>query len=83
MKWVGKMKTFEKICEILAERFSIEKDEIAPETSVVNDLGADSLDVVELMMALEDEFSISVPEDDAAAFTCVGDIAEYIDSALQ
>ena len=73
------MKTFEKICDILAERFSVEKEDITPETSVVNDLGADSLDIVELMMAIEDEFSVSVPEEDASKFACVGDIVEFID----
>ena len=76
------MKTFEKICDILAERFSVEKSDITPETSVVNDLGADSLDIVEMMMAIEDEFSITIPEEDATAFTCVGDISEYIENAV-
>lgn len=69
----------EKIQEILAEQFEVSADSINAETNLVDDLGADSLDVVELIMSVEDEFGISVPDEDAAGLTTVGKIAEYIE----
>lgn len=69
----------EKIQEFLAEQFEVSVDSINADTNLVDDLGADSLDVVELIMSVEDEFGISVPDEDAAGLTTVGKIVEYIE----
>ena len=66
----------EKICEMVAEQFLVEKDSVTAETAFVGDLGADSLDVVELTMALEGEFSLpDTPEEELANIVTVGDLA--------
>ncbi|MBD8048881.1 MAG: acyl carrier protein [Clostridium argentinense] len=69
---------FEKIRERIAEQLSIEEDEIKMESSFIDDLGADSLDIVELIMALEEEFDIEIPDEDAEKISTVGDVVEYI-----
>lgn len=74
---------FEKIQELLAQQMNISKDKITRETSIVDDLKADSLDVVEMLIALEDEFSISVPDEDAKELKNIGKLADYIESKLQ
>lgn len=74
--------TLEKLQEILAEQFEVSADSINADTNLIDDLGADSLDVVELIMSVEDEFGISVSDEDAAGLTTVGKIVEYIE-ALQ
>lgn len=71
---------FEKIRSIVAEKLSIGEEEITMESSFVEDLGADSLDVVELIMALEDEMEMEIPEDIAEGFVTVGDVVEYLKS---
>ncbi|MDD6158431.1 MAG: acyl carrier protein [Oscillospiraceae bacterium] len=69
----------EKICEMVAEQFLVEKDSVTAETAFVGDLGADSLDVVELTMALEEEFSLpDTPEEELANIVTVGDLANYV-----
>ena len=69
----------EKICEMVAEQFLVEKDSVTAETAFVGDLGADSLDVVELTMALEEEFSLPyTPEEELANIVTVGDLANYV-----
>lgn len=71
---------FDKIKEVVAEQLEVEDVEgITRETSLMEDLEADSLDAVEIMMALEDEFEIEIPDEDAEAFKSVGDIVEYIE----
>ena len=70
---------FEKVKNVIAEHLDVEADEITLETSMMDDLEADSLDAVEIMMALEDEFEIEIPDEDAEAFKSVGDIVEYIE----
>ena len=70
----------EKIQAILAEKFEISADSICAETNIVDDLGADSLDVVELIMSVEDEFGISVPDEDAAELTTVAKLIEYVEA---
>ena len=66
---------FEKLCNILAEQFGVELETIKPETTFVEDLGADSLDLVELMMSIEEEFDIGeISEQDAAKIKTVGDV---------
>lgn len=72
------MDTFTKVAELLAEHLGIDASTITPESEVVNDLGADSLDVVQLLMELEDNFNIVVSEEEAATLRTVGDIVNII-----
>lgn len=67
-----------KVCEIIAEQLGISEDEINKESSFLDDLGADSLDVVELLMALEEEFSLEIPDEDAEKMRTVGDVITYL-----
>lgn len=69
---------FEKIKDIIAEQLGLDASEITLESSFVDDLGADSLDIVELIMALEEEFDIEFPDEDAEKVATVGDVVEYI-----
>ena len=69
---------FEKVRDIIAEQLGLEKDEITMDSSFVDDLGADSLDIVELIMALEEEFDIEIPDEDAEKVSAVKDVVEYI-----
>ena len=69
-----------KVREIVAEQLGISEDEITRDSSFLNDLGADSLDIVELLMALEEEFSVEIPDEDAEKMATVGDVVEYIDA---
>ncbi len=72
---------FEKVKEIIIDQLGVEDDVvITKETSLMKDLEADSLDAVEIVMALEDEFDIEIPDTDAEKFTNIGDIADYIAS---
>ncbi|NIA12199.1 MAG: acyl carrier protein [Nitrospiraceae bacterium] len=68
----------EKVKEIVADRLGVDPDEVTPEASFINDLGADSLDTVELVMALEEEFGIEIPDEDAEKIQTVGDAIDYI-----
>lgn len=70
---------FEKIRDVLAKQFELDPATITPETSLIDDIGADSLDVVELIMALEDDFGIKISDDDAAKLDTVGRICDYLD----
>ena len=72
---------FKKVQEKVAEQLGVELDEITMEASFIDDLGADSLDIVELLMALEEEFEIEIPDEEAEKLTTVGDIVEYVKSA--
>ena len=74
--------TTEKICEILSTQLDIDVDKITPETNIAEDLGADSLDVVELMMSIEEDFGITIDEEDVRSFRTVGNVAAYIDNRL-
>ncbi len=69
---------FEKVCKMLAEQLGVEAESIRPEQEVVKDLGADSLDVVELMMALEDEYGITLPESEVESVKTVQDIVDMM-----
>jgi acyl carrier protein len=73
---------YDKIREFLAEQLDIDPETIGRETNIVDDLGADSLDVVEVMMALEDEFSISIPDEAIAELKTVDEAVEYIESLI-
>ena len=70
----------EKIQNIRAQQFEVSADSISADTNIVDDLGADSLDVVELIMSVEDEFGFSIPDEDAAELVTVGKLAEYIEA---
>ena len=70
---------FEKVSKMLAEQLGIDASTIRPEQEVVKDLGADSLDVVELMMALEDEYGITLPESDVENVKTVQDIVDMME----
>ena len=74
--------TFEKVRSILAEQFEIDPEEITLDTNIVDDIGADSLDVVELIMAIEDNYGISINDEDAANLTTVSKIVDYIERML-
>lgn len=69
---------FEKIRECIASQLGIDEEEIKMESSFVNDLGADSLDVVELIMALEEKYDIEIPDEEVEKIVTVGDIVEYV-----
>ncbi len=69
----------EKITEIIVEQLGVKPEEVTPEASFVDDLGADSLDTVELVMALEEEFGLEIPDEDAEKIQTVGDAIKYID----
>ncbi|HHU79073.1 MAG: acyl carrier protein [Caldicoprobacterales bacterium] len=71
---------FEKVRDIIAEQLGIEAGDIKMESSFVDDLGADSLDIVELIMALEEEFNMEIPDEEAEKISTVGDVVEYIKS---
>ena len=70
---------YEKVCKMLAEQLDIAADTITPQSEVVKDLGADSLDVVELMMALEDEYGITLPEGEVENVKTVQDIVDMME----
>lgn len=69
---------FEKIQEIIADKLSIDVEEITLDSSFIDDLNADSLDIVELIMALEDELEMEIPDEDVENFKTVGDVVEYV-----
>lgn len=71
---------FERITEILAEQLDADKEEISLDTKIAEDLGADSLDVVEMLMAVEDEFELEIPDEEIENLKTVGDVVEYIQS---
>ena len=74
---------FEKLCDLISEQFSVEADTITMETTFTEDLGADSLDIVELSMALEEEFGVSErSEEDIAGIATVGDLVNYLQNKL-
>ncbi len=70
---------FEKIRSLISERFDVEEDKITRDTDIVEDLGVDSLDIAELLLTLEDEFDITIPEEDIAKLKTVGDLVDFMD----
>ncbi len=70
---------FEKVKEIIIEQLGVEDSAVSNETSLMKDLEADSLDAVEIIMAIEDEFGIEIPDEDAEKFHNVGDIVRYVE----
>lgn len=74
---------FEKVRDIISDQLGVaDIESITMETSMIKDLGADSLDAVEIIMALEDEFGVSVPDEEAENFKSIGDIVNYIESKI-
>jgi len=69
---------FEKVKKIIVEQLGVEEDDVTMESSFIDDLGADSLDIVELIMALEEEFDLEIPDSEAEKIATVGDAVEYI-----
>jgi acyl carrier protein len=74
----SKEQIFDKVKEIIVDQLGVEEDEVTLESSFIEDLGADSLDIVELIMALEEEFGMEIPDDEAEKISTVNDAVEYI-----
>lgn len=74
---------FEKVAKLIVERFGVDEDKVTPELTFKEDLGADSLDIVELVMELEDEFGTEISDEDAEQIVTVGDAAKYIESHVE
>ena len=73
----------EKVKNVIIDQLNVDEEEITLDSSFIDDLGADSLDVVELIMALEEEFDIEIPDEDAEKVSTVGDVVEYIKSRVE
>ena len=74
--------TEDRVAEIIVEQLGITRGEIVPEASFIDDLGADSLDIVELVMAMEETFDIEIPDDDAEKIQTIGDAFSYVKERL-
>ena len=74
---------FEKVQAIIVDKMMVEKEEVTSESSLANDLGADSLDAVEVIMEVEKEFGISIPDDVAEKFATVGEIVDGLEKILE
>jgi acyl carrier protein len=74
---------FDKLKEIIAEQLQVEQSEIKEGTSLLKDLEADSLDAVEIIMSIEDEFGIEIPDEDAESFNTIGDIVKYVEAKTE
>ena len=72
----------EKVINIIADQLAVSKDQITPETDIANDLGADSLDIAELLIAFEEEFDISINEGQDEKISTVGQVIQYVESRL-
>jgi acyl carrier protein len=72
----------EKVKSIISEQLGVKPEEVTPQASFIEDLGADSLDTVELVMALEEELGIEIPDEDAEKMTTVGDAVKYIEEKI-
>ncbi len=76
------MSTFNKVKEVIIDKLGVDEDAIKTDAHFVNDLGADSLDTVELIMEFEEEFGIEIPDEDAENITTVGSAVDYIEKVL-
>ena len=74
------MSTFEKVKKIVCDKLGVDESKVTETASFVNDLGADSLDVVEFVMEVEKEFNITIPDEEATKLTTVGDAVKYIEA---
>lgn len=77
------MATFDRVKKVVAEQLQVDPEQITTEASFIEDLGADSLDVVELVMALEEEFDVEIPDEDAEKLGTVGAAVDYIDQKAE
>lgn len=75
---MGSEEIFDKVKEIIVEQLGVAENAVTEEASFIDDLGADSLDIVELIMALEEEFDLQIPDSEAEKIATVGDVVEYI-----
>lgn len=75
---MDRSEVFNKVKDIIVEQLGVEENEVKMETSFVDDLGADSLDIVELIMAMEEEFNIEIPDEDAESIGSVEDVVNYV-----
>jgi acyl carrier protein len=73
---------FEKVREILCDQLDLDPEDITLDTNIIEDLGADSLDLVDFVMSLEDEFDKEIPDEDVESIKTVGDIVSYIENSL-
>ncbi len=73
---------FDKVKKIIVEQLDVSESEITAETNLIKDLQADSLDAVEIIMSIEDEFGIEISDEDAEKFTCIGDIVSYVEAKI-
>ncbi|MDY0087881.1 MAG: acyl carrier protein [Coriobacteriia bacterium] len=71
---------FEKVADVIVDQLNVERDDVADEAAFIDDLGADSLDLVELVMALEAEFNVSIPDEDVESIKTVADAVNYIEA---
>ena len=78
MSWM----VLEKVKAILSSQFDVEEESITPETNIADDLNADSLDVVDLLMSLEDEFDVEIPDEQAEHIRTVGELVSYIEENM-
>ena len=78
MRPMSSEEVYDKVKEIIVEQLGVAETAITPEASFIDDLGADSLDIVELIMALEEEFDLEIPDADAEKVVTVGDVVDYI-----
>ena len=74
---------FEKLTEILAEQLAADQESMTMDTKIAEDLGADSLDLVDLLMSVEDEFSVEIPDEEVENLHTIGDVVEYISKHIE
>lgn len=75
--------TFDKVREIIVEQLSVDKSMVTMDTNLMKDLEADSLDAVEIIMAIEEEFDLEIPDEEAEKFRLVGDLVKYVDDNIE
>ena len=75
--------TFEKVRDIIVEQLSVDESMVTLDTNLMKDLEADSLDAVEIIMAIEEEFDIEIPDEEAEKFQLVGDLVKYVDEIIE
>jgi len=80
---VPKMSVEERVLDLIVEQLGVSKEEADPKASFIDDLGADSLDIVELVMAMEEEFDIEIPDDDAEKIQTIEDVITYVKGKIE
>jgi acyl carrier protein len=77
------MNTEERVKNIIVEQLNVDLDAVTNDASFIEDLGADSLDIVELVMTMEEEFDLEIPDEDAEKIKCVGDVVNYVQTRVK